>query len=68
VYHAHTAARHRPLGWIDVPSENITATYAYMYQVLGLALAKSDPTDAMKAIALADSMVNNTSYRNPQRR
>ena len=68
VYHAHTAARHRPLGWIDVPSENIPATYAYLYQVLGLAIAKSDPTDAMKAIALADSMVNNTSYRNPQRR
>ena len=68
VYHTHTAARHRPLGWIDVPSENIPATYAYMYQVLGLALAKSDPTDAMKAMSLADSMVNNTSYRNPQRR
>jgi len=62
VYHAHTAARHRPMGWIDVPSENIPATYAYMYQILGLALAKSDPTDAMKAITLADSMVNNTSY------
>ena len=68
VYHAHTAARHRPLGWIDVPSENIPATYAYMYQVLGLTIAKSDPTDAMKAMSLADSMVNNTSYRNPERR
>jgi len=68
VYHAHTAARHRPLGWIDVPSENIPATYAYMYQVLGLTIARSDPTDAMKAMSLADSMVNNTSYRNPERR
>ncbi len=35
VYHAHTAARHRPMGWIDVPSENIPATYAYLYQVAG---------------------------------
>jgi len=68
VYHAHTAARYRPLGWIDVPSENIPATYAYMYQILGLALAKSDPTDAMKAISWADSMVNNTSYRRSLRR
>jgi hypothetical protein len=68
VYHAHTAARHRPLGWIDVPSENIPATYAYMYQVLGLALTRSDPTSAMKAISLADSMVSNTSFRNSQRR
>jgi hypothetical protein len=68
VYHAHTAARYRPRGWIDIPSENIPATYAYMYQVLGLALAKSDPANAMKAIGLADSMVNNTSFRTPQRR
>jgi hypothetical protein len=68
VYHAHTAARRRPLGWIDVPSENILATYAYLYQVLGLAIAKSDPTNAMKALSLADSMVSNTTFRNPQRR
>jgi hypothetical protein len=68
VYHAHTAARYRPLGWIDVPSENIPATYAYMYQVLGLALSKTDPTAAMKAISLADSMVNNTSFRTQIRR
>jgi hypothetical protein len=67
VYHAHTAARYRPLGWIDVPSENIPATYAYMYQILGLALAKSDPQAAMKAVALADSMVNNTSFRTQRR-
>jgi hypothetical protein len=63
VYHAHTAARHRPLGWLDVPSENIIATYAFLYQTMGLALAKSDPTDAVKAVALADSMVQNTSYK-----
>ena len=68
VYHAHTAARYRPLGWIDVPSQNILATYAYLYQVLGLAIAKSDPTDAMKAISLADSMVTNTTFRTSQRR
>lgn len=63
VYHAHTAARYRPRGWIDVPSENIPATYAYLYQTIGLLLAKSDQATAMKALALADSMVNNTSYR-----
>ncbi len=38
VYHAHTAARYRPLGWIDVPSENIPATYAFIYQSLGAML------------------------------
>ena len=68
VYHAHTAARHRPMGWIDVPSENIPATYAYLYQTMGMLLAKNDQPTAMKALALADSMVNNTSFRLPARR
>ena len=62
VYHAHTAARHRPLGWIDVPSENITATYAFIYQAMGLMLVKTEPQQAMKMLSLADSMVKNTSY------
>jgi hypothetical protein len=63
VYHAHAAARHRPMGWVDVPSENIVATYAYLYQTMGLTVAKTDSPLAMKALALADSMVQNTSYR-----
>lgn len=62
VYHAHTAARYRPMGWIDVPSENIPATYAFLYQSLGLMLVKSQPQEAMKLLTLADSMVKNTSY------
>ena len=65
VYHAHTAARHRPLGWLDVPSENIPATYAYLYQTMGLMLAKTDQQAAMKMLTLADSMVKNTSYGRP---
>jgi len=62
VYHAHTAARYRPLGWIDVPSENILATYAFMYQTMGLMLIKADSKAAMQMLSLADSMVKNTSY------
>lgn len=65
VYHAHTAARYRPLGWIDVPSENITATYAFLYQTLGLMLVKTDQPAAMKMLNQADSMVKNTSYGRP---
>jgi hypothetical protein len=68
VYHAHTAARHRPMGWVDVPSENILATYAYIYQTMGLFLSKSDPTVAMHMLSLADSMVQNTSFRSAGRR
>ncbi len=68
VYHAHTAARHRPLGWIDVPSENIVLTYAYLYQTLGMMVMRTDTATAVKALALADSMVLNTSYRLAARR
>ncbi|OYV70026.1 MAG: hypothetical protein B7Z74_07680 [Deltaproteobacteria bacterium 21-66-5] len=68
VYHAHTAARHRPMGWVDVPSENILATYAYLYQTMGLFLVKTDPKAAMQMLAEADSMVQNTSYRTTAKR
>jgi hypothetical protein len=61
VYHAHTAARHRAVGWVDVPSENILATYAYLYQGTGLFLVKTDPAAALTMLALADSMIANTS-------
>ena len=60
VYHAHTAARHRPMGWVDVPSENILMTYAVIYQALGLQLAKTSPAEASGLLALADSMAMNT--------
>ena len=66
VYHAHTAARHRPKGWIDVPSENIPATYAFLYQTLGLMLLPTARPEAMKLLAQADSMVENTSYGRPR--
>jgi hypothetical protein len=62
VYHAHTAARPRPLGWVDVPSQNILTTYAYLYQTLGLMLAKSDTATSRRAMALADSIVRNTTF------
>lgn len=63
VFHAHTAARHRPLGWLDVPSESILVLYAYEYQSLAQALAPSDLPTATRAGALADSVFRNTSFR-----
>ncbi len=68
VYHSSTAARHRPLGWIDVPSENIISTYAYLYQALGMLLAKTDPAMATRSLVLADSIIANTSFRAGLRR
>ena len=65
VYHADTAARPRPLGWIDTPSANIPGLYAYLYQTTGLMLVKSAPLEAIRLLTLADSMAGNT---DPQRR
>jgi len=63
VFHAHTAARWRPLGWPDVPSESILILYGLEYQSLARALATSEPTAAARAAALGDSAFQNTSYR-----
>jgi hypothetical protein len=62
VYHAHAAARPRPLGWVDVPSQNMLVLYASLYQEMGLLLARSDPGAATRMLSLSDSIVQNTSY------
>ncbi len=62
VYHAHTAARYRPLGWLDVPSQNIPVLYAGLYQEMAEILARTEPQAAVRLLALTDSMVQNTTY------
>ena len=62
VYHSDTAARHRPRGWVDRPSEGILATYGIVYQALAQALKDKEPQTATKATALADSIFKNTSW------
>ena len=62
VYHAHTAARPRPRGWLDRPSEGIPALYGLIYQTMGEALKQRDPGLSSRALALADSVFKNTSY------
>ena len=62
VYHAHAAARHRPLGWVDVPSQNMLVLYGAIYQEMGLILAKTDPPEAAKLLAVADSVIASTTY------
>jgi len=61
VYHAASASRPRPRGWVDRPSEGILVTYGLIYQVLGQALQAKDPASAQRAIALADSITKNSS-------
>jgi len=62
VYHADAAARHRPRGWVDRPSEGILATYGLLYQSLAQALRPTKPQVANRALLLADSVFKNTSY------
>jgi hypothetical protein len=62
VYHADAAARHRPRGWVDRPSEGILATYGLLYQSLAQALRSTKPEVANRALMLADSVFKNTSY------
>src|SRR3989442_439248 len=40
VYHRAAAARNRPRGWVDRPSEGILATYGIVYQALAPGLQK----------------------------
>ncbi len=62
VYHSASAARHRPRGWVDKPSEGILATYGLLYQSLGQVLRAKQPELASKALVVADSVFKNTSY------
>ena len=60
VYHSGAAARPRPRGWVDRPSEGILVTYALIYQVLGQALQAKDSVAAARAVAIADSISKNS--------
>src|SRR5438128_756948 len=62
VYHADAAARHRPRGWVDRPSEGVLATYRPLDQSLSQALRTTKPEVANRALLLADSVFKNTSY------
>jgi len=66
VYHEHSAARRRPLGWIDRPSESMLVVYGLTYAVWG-DLAAKDSSAAIQTLAgradsLAQRIFANTSY------
>ena len=62
VYHGDAAARSRPRGWVDRPSEGILATYGLLYQTLAGLLKSTNPQLATEAAVYADSVFKNTSY------
>jgi len=63
VYHPHSAARHRPFGWLDTPSEVILVGYAFQYQSFAMGAGDPDTAEVRLAAAEADSIFRNTSYR-----
>ena len=62
VYHARSAGRSRPRGWLDRPSEGIPALYGLIYQAMVPVLKQRDPKLSARAEALADSVFKATAY------
>ncbi|MGH7538740.1 MAG: glycosyltransferase family 117 protein [Gemmatimonadales bacterium] len=60
VYHASSAARSRPRGWVDRPSEGIIATYGLTYAAVAQTLQGRDTVAALRALVIADSINMNT--------
>jgi hypothetical protein len=60
VYHAESAARVRPRGWVDQPSEGILTTYGVIYYALAQELQATQPTLAARAQVIAGAVFRNT--------
>ena len=61
VYHAESAARPRPRGWVDHPSEGILSTYGVLYYALAQELQATQPSLATRAMLIAQEVFRNTS-------
>ncbi len=59
------AARPRPRGWVDVPSQNSLFGYVLVYDTIALALREREPALATRASALRDAILANTTYATP---
>jgi hypothetical protein len=57
-----TAARPRPRGWVDVPSQTGLLGYLFAYDTIAAVLRDSDPPRAARAVALRDAILANTTY------
>jgi hypothetical protein len=63
-----TAARPRPRGWVDVPSQNSLLGYVFLYDTIAAALRVRDPALAARASTLRDAILANTTYGPPPAR
>jgi hypothetical protein len=60
VYHADVAARSRPRGWIDKPSEGILSLYGLTYYTMAQVLQGSNSATAARMQATAQGVFRNT--------
>jgi hypothetical protein len=60
VYHAAAAARERPRGWVDQPSEGILVQYGVLYYAMAEHLQEQRSPLATRAQVLAQSILKNT--------
>ena len=60
VYHSDAAARQRPRGWVDKPSEGILSLYALTYYTMAAELQTSQSALAARAQQIAQAVFRNT--------
>src|SRR5467141_4024367 len=60
VYHADAAARPRPRGWVDKPSEGILSLYGLTYYTMAQELQASQSALAVRAQEIAQAIFRNT--------
>jgi hypothetical protein len=60
VYHADAAARARPLGWVDKPSEGILSLYGLTYYTMAQELQATNSPLAARAQQISQAVFRNT--------
>ncbi|HLZ46593.1 MAG TPA: DUF2723 domain-containing protein [Gemmatimonadales bacterium] len=60
VYHADAAARARPLGWVDKPSEGILSLYGLTYYTMAQELQATNSPLAPRAQQISQAIFRNT--------
>src|SRR5437899_2805508 len=60
VYHADAAARERPRGWVDKPSEGILSLYGLTYYTMAEALQGTKSAESARMQQIAQAVFRNT--------
>jgi len=60
------AARKRPRGWVDAPSQSSLLGYVFVYDTMAAALRDREPALAVRAREMRDAILANTTYAIPR--